>query len=155
MTSGIRIVGPRPGSSEVCEAILRALPQWFGIEQAIIDYGREVAELPAFTAFDGKREVGFLSIKEHFPEAAEIHVMGVRPECRGRGVGMALVKEAEDWLRGRGFRLLQVKTLSASRPDPHYAETRAFYKKAGFIPLEEMPKLWSEANPCLISVKSL
>lgn len=150
---GIRITGPAPGDSATCEAIIRSLPQWFGIENAILEYSRDVATLPTLTAFDGDSAVGFLSLKEHFPEAAEIHVMGVRPECRGRGVGTALVEKAEAWLRERGCRVLQVKTLSASSKDPGYAETRAFYKKAGFIPLEEMPKLWSETNPCLISVK--
>ncbi len=149
----IRITGPAPGSSGTCEEILRSLPQWFGIEDAILQYARAVADLPTFSAVEAGKTTGFLSIKEHFPEAAEIHVMGVRPECRGRGIGMALVKKAAAWLRERGCRVLQVKTLSASSKDPGYAETRAFYKKAGFIPLEEMPKLWSESNPCLIMVK--
>ena len=38
---------------------------------------------------------------------------------------------------------------------PAYAQTRAFYLAMGFRPLEELRKLWDEANPCLIMVKRL
>lgn len=151
----IHIEGPSAGVSRICEQILRSLPDWFGIESALLDYSRNVAELPTFTARDGDRPVGILTIKEHFPESAEIYVMGVRPEWRGRGIGKSLLSRAEEWLVSEGVQFLQVKTVGESRPDPNYAETRAFYRKAGFVPLEEFDDLWSETNPCLLMVKSL
>lgn len=150
-----RIAGPEPGKSKITDEILRSLPEWFGIESAILEYARDVVKLPTFSAMDGEKTAGFLSIKEHFPEAAEIHIMAVRPEAHGRGAGTALVRAAEYWLKGRGCRVLQVKTLGESRESAPYAQTRAFYKKLGFLPLEELKKLWSEGNPCLISVKLL
>lgn len=151
----IQIEGPSAGDSKVCEQILRSLPNWFGIESALLDYSRNVAEMPTFTANDGDTPVGFLTIKQHFPESAEIYVMGVRPEWRGRGVGKSLLSHTEEWLVSEGIQFLQVKTLSESREDAYYGETRAFYRRVGFVPLEEFDDLWSEANPCLLMVKSL
>jgi ribosomal protein S18 acetylase RimI-like enzyme len=48
---------------------------------------------------------------------------------------------------------MQVKTLGPSRPDEHYAKTRAFYEALGFRPLEEFKQIWDENNPCLVMVK--
>jgi GNAT superfamily N-acetyltransferase len=151
----IDISGPANGAGKEIEAILRELPDWFGIEEAILDYAREVAGMPTFYAKRGGKTLGFLSLKEHFPEAAEIHVMAVRPEAHGSGIGTALVEKAEIWLKNKGCRVLQVKTLGESRESEHYARTRAFYRKLGFAPLEELKGFWSHGNPCLISVKPL
>jgi GNAT superfamily N-acetyltransferase len=99
--------------------------------------------------------VGFLTCKRHNEYTAEIHVLGVRQEMQRRGIGRALVKKAEAWLRQRGVEYLQVKTLGPSHPDEGYARTRAFYFALGFRPLEEFEQLWDADNPCLLMVKSL
>jgi GNAT superfamily N-acetyltransferase len=147
-----------PGErSRVCESILRALPGWFGIEHAIVDYVRDVAELPTLGAWvDGAAEpAGFLSLKLHTRWAAEIHVMGVREEAHRRGVGRALVEFAEEQLAEHGVEYLQVKTLGPSRRSAQYEQTRAFYEAVGFRPLEELHGLWDEGNPTLIMVKAV
>ncbi len=69
-------------------------------------------------------------------------------------VGKALVAAVEAELAADGRRVLQVKTLGATRPDSGYALTRVFYRSIGFLPLEETGDLWS-GNPCLIMVKQL
>ncbi|HUK94069.1 MAG TPA: GNAT family N-acetyltransferase [Gaiellaceae bacterium] len=137
--------------SELCQAVLESLPEWFEIEEKVLDYIREVADLPTFAVGCD----GFLSLKQHTPAAAEIYVMGVRPESQGQGAGTALVEAAERFLLDRGVEFLQVKTLGPSQPDAHYARTRRFYESHGFRPLEETTAFWGEANPCLIMVKSL
>jgi GNAT superfamily N-acetyltransferase len=131
--------------------VLAALPHWFGVEEAVHTYAREVARLPTFAV---GRE-GFLALKLHTEAAAEIYVMGVRPESRRRGLGSALLAAAEGFLRERGVEYLQVKTLGPSHPSEHYAATRGFYAARGFRPLEEMTAIWGEENPCLIMVKRL
>ncbi len=136
--------------SRLCESILRELPEWFGIEEATAAYIRDVAELPSFAVVDD----GFLSVKLHTPRAAELYVMGVRPERHRRGVGTALLAAAEEYLRERGVEYLQVKTLGPSDPDEGYARTRRFYEARGFVALEEIHGLW-DGNPCLLMVKSL
>ena len=149
------IQGPLLGQAAVCEAILRALPLWFGIEEAVVQYVQDIEHLPTFLAVADGQPVGFLTLKEHFPESAELHVMGIRIEYHRRGLGRALVERAEEWLRSRGSEYLQVKTLSPARPNEEYARTRAFYRALGFRPLEEFPLFWDEANPCLQMVKAL
>lgn len=138
-----------------CEAVLRNLPEWFGIESALQAYVDKVEYLPTYTAVAHDRVIGFLSIKKHFAESVEIHVMGILPEFHRMGIGRALQREAELDLVAQGVKFLQVKTLSPSSPNTDYAKTREFYLSMGFSPLEEMPDLWGAENPCLIMVKSL
>jgi GNAT superfamily N-acetyltransferase len=136
--------------SRICERVLRDLPDWFGIEEATTAYIRDVADLPTFAA----GEDALLSLKLHTPRAAEVYVMGVRRARHREGLGTALLEAAEEYLRGRGFEYLQVKTLGPSDDDEGYARTRAFYEARGFVPLEEIHGLW-ENNPCLLLVKAL
>lgn len=151
----LTVRGPLLGQSHVCEPILRALPEWFGIEQATVAYAEQTDTLPTFIAVRDEQPIGFLTLRIHNPHAAEIMVMGVLPSEHHHGVGRALVEAAEAYLRAAGVSFLQVKTLSAAHPDPHYARTRAFYLAVGFTPLEEFPDLWDAANPCLQMVKSI
>ena len=151
----IEVRGPLLGMASSCEPILRALPQWFGIPEATDQYLRDIEELPTLTASSGGEVVGFVALREHTEYAAEIHVMGVRPELHRSGVGRALICAAESYLHKQGFEYIQVKTLSDQHPDPNYARTRAFYSAMGFRPLQEFPELWGEANPCLQMIKSL
>ncbi len=150
-----RLQGPSLEMSAACAPILHALPQWFGIEEATAQYIRDIDSLPTLFAVTGDQVVGFLTLREHSEYAAEIHVMGVRPDHHRRGVGRALVVEAERLLDERGFEYLQVKTLSPTHPDKNYARTRKFYRAMGFRPLEEFKELWGEANPCLQMVKRI
>jgi GNAT superfamily N-acetyltransferase len=145
------------------ERLLRAVPQWFGIESAVADYVASAAELPTYFAWpasglsgeheDG-RAVGALLAARHFPCSAEIHLMAVDPALHRRGVGHALVTALEDDLIAEGAEFLQVKTLGPAHPDAGYALTRQFYAAVGFRPLEEIHGLWPD-NPCLVMVKSL
>jgi GNAT superfamily N-acetyltransferase len=143
-----------PTGAHACEAILRALPEWFGIEEAIVNYRREIAKNPTIGAFDNDRLIGFLTLKYHNRYSAEIYVMGVLKECHRKGVGGALVERVEEMLRADSIEYLQVKTLAPSKESEEYSRTRRFYESVGFRPLEEN-KLWGESNPCLIMVKKL
>jgi len=150
-----KIEGPLLEQSALCAPILRLLPEWFGIEDALLQYEREIESLPTFLAKAGEDALGFLTIKQHFPRAAEVLVMGVVPAAHGKGIGRALMAAAEEHLRTEGLEYLQVKTLGPSNPDPGYAKTRLFYEAMGFRPLEEFKQIWDENNPCLILVKRL
>jgi hypothetical protein len=50
---------------------------------------------------------------------------------------------------------MTVKTLSDRHPDRHYAKTRSFYQKLGFVALEALPELWGQENPCLYMIRDL
>jgi coenzyme F420-0:L-glutamate ligase/coenzyme F420-1:gamma-L-glutamate ligase len=138
--------------SRIAEAVLRDLPDWFGIEEATRAYIQAAEGLPTFAV---EPDVGFLCLKQHTPRAAELYVMGVRREQHRRGTGRALVNAAESWCRSRGIRYLHVKTLGPSRPDTGYDATRAFYEAVGFVALEELHGYWDGENPTLILVKDV
>lgn len=142
------------GEGRVCEDILRALPDWFGIESAIVQYVRDTETMPTWVAEMDGAPAGFVTLHRHFPHAAEIHCMAVRPEAHRHGVGRALLEHVEAHCRTDGVMFLQVKTLAPSVDYAPYTHTRAFYLAMGFTPLEELPNLWP-GNPCLVLVKRL
>lgn len=51
--------------------------------------------------------------------------------------------------------MLQVKTIGPSHRDPKYSETRQFYARCGFFPIEESTTLWAPHIPCLLPVTSI
>lgn len=150
----IEILDDPNEKSRTCERILRALPEWFAIEASLLQYVEDVKTRETWVAYD-RQAVGFLSVTRHFPESAEIHVMGVLPEHHGRKIGSHLVQAVAEKLAADGARFLTVKTLSEARVDANYARTRAFYLATGFSPVEEFKTLWSPGNPCLFLVKTL
>ena len=149
------IEGPLLGQASDCERILRALPDWFGLEAAIRGYAATILTLPTCLVKTGGQTVGFLSLKQHNPYSAEIYVMGVLPVFHHNGIGRALMEKAEGYAKGQNIEYLQVKTLGPSDDDANYAQTRAFYAAMGFRPLEEFSQIWDENNPCLIMVKKI
>jgi GNAT superfamily N-acetyltransferase len=147
--------GPAAGVSDSCERVLRTLPRWFGIESSLVQYVRDTETLPTFVARERDELVGFLTAREHFAEAWEVHCIAVQASHRLHGIGRALHAHVEDWLVSRGCRLLQVKTMAESCPSPEYAETRRFYASIGYTPLETFPTLWGPKLPVLQLVKVL
>jgi GNAT superfamily N-acetyltransferase len=147
-----------PAGSEaaaVCEQVLRALPDWFGIEEAIVEYVRDAARLPSYIARVDGEVAGFMALSPHQTWSLEVHVMGVLPQFHRAGVGRRLIATAEATARDQGFPFLMVKTLGPSHSDPGYAKTRRFYESMGFRPLEELHGLWGPSNPALIMVMPL
>ncbi len=140
---------------QICEKVLRALPDWFGIEESTRQYIQDSATMPFFAAVEQNRPIAFLALHRHNLHTFEIHVMGVLPEHHRTGAGRALVARAAAYAAGCGARFLTVKTLAASHPDPGYALTRRFYEAEGFLPLEVFDDLWGEANPCLMLARVL
>ena len=151
----IRVDEPALGTEQLCIPILRALPQWFGIEEATLHYIESIHTMPTLLAWIDDQLAGFLTIQHYSPHAAEIYVMGVHPQFHRHGVGRVLVHKAEAVLQKQGVRFFQVKTLSSKHPDLNYAHTRQFYDSLQFVPLEEFDDLWGASNPCLMLIKYL
>jgi N-acetylglutamate synthase-like GNAT family acetyltransferase len=149
------IEGPRLGGSSDCERILRALPDWFGLEASIQGYAAIIPTLPTFLAKVDDKIIGFLSLKLHNPYSAEVYVMGVLQAFHHGGIGRALMENAERYAKSQQIEYLQVKTLGPSDDDANYVKTRAFYGAMGFRPLEEFTQIWDEDNPCLVMVKRI
>jgi len=151
----IREVPGAEERAEICESILRALPEWFAFEPPILDYARQARDLPVFAAYDGGEAVGFLAVKQHTPQAWEVCVMGIQKTHHRMGIGRELMRRAVCLAKERGAKYLTVKTVAELSPDEGYARTRAFYAAVGFVPLEVFPLYWDRDNPCLYSVMAL
>jgi N-acetylglutamate synthase-like GNAT family acetyltransferase len=151
----MELLGPQLRLQSQCEAVLRSLPQWFGIEEALRMYVADTERLPTFALSESSAVVAFLSLMQHFPESWEIHCVAVHSNARNRGHGSALLKNAERWLAEQGVKYLQVKTVAHTSKSAAYAETREFYLARGFAPLEIFPLLWAPQNPALQLIKVL
>ena len=151
----VREVNDPTQKAKICEAILRALPQWFGVEQAIIDYCGKVQAMPVCAVFCGEEPAAFVALKEHNAHTAEIMVMGVLAEYHRHGMGRRLIDWCEDYCRRTDKKYLTVKTLDSSRASKSYERTRLFYLGLGFTPLEVFPMFWDKDNPCLFLVKHI
>lgn len=149
------IIGPTLKREAECEAILRSLPQWFGIEESLTSYARDTGVMPTF-AVDGPEGLrGFITLLEHFPESWEVHCIAVSASVRGTGIGTRLLAHAEKWLAQRSARFLQIKTIAAEKPDPHFNQTREYYVRRGYTPVEVFPIIWHPSNPALQLIKAL
>ena len=141
--------------SNITDFVLRQLPDWFGIEESIIEYVGNVKETIFYTAFDDGKPIGFLSLKINNEYTSEIYAMGILKEYHNKGIGRDLVEKAVSYSLENNYKLLMVKTLGESHPDKNYKKTREFYRKVGFYPLEEIKEIWGEQSPCLLMVRSL
>jgi len=139
----------------LADSILRALPDWFGIEEALVGYVKAAAALPTAVANRMGVEVGFASLERATDAACDVHVIAVRPDHHGTGIGHALIDALAARARAEGAHLLTVKTLSGRHPDPFYGRTRHFYEAKGFLPTAELPLHWGPDNPCLLMTKVL
>jgi GNAT superfamily N-acetyltransferase len=141
-------------SGEDVRRVLEALPDWFGDPDAIDNYvaAAEDVDFGSVLAVDDSTVVGVALTRRHFREAAELHLIAVHPGARGKGVGRRLVERVVADLASDGCTMLSVHTVGPSFENAAYAETRSFYRRVGFVPLEEHDGLdWP--GPTLILVR--
>ncbi|WP_144718834.1 GNAT family N-acetyltransferase [Agrococcus jejuensis] len=137
------------------ERILRSLPSWFGIEDALRAYVARtaIADASLVARIDGE-VVGVALVERRPPETAELVLIAVHADHRGDGIGRALVDAAATWAGFAGASSLEVHTVGPSFDDDGYAATRAFYRSCGFLPVREVDGLdWD--GPTLILVLPL
>lgn len=155
MVEDLELKAPARGLGKQCKAILSTAPDWFGREDALLSYVREIDELDTYTAWCKNKLVGFFSVNYHNEHTAELHVLAVSADYHRKGVGRALYLTIESDLKARAVKFVQVKTLGESASDINYDKTRRFYIALGFYPLEEIADFWGEDTPCLFMVKSI
>lgn len=135
------------------EKVLRDLPDWFGIEDAILSYACDAYDLPTYILSLNDEDLGFLTIKETSAYTIELYCLGFFLRARGLGLGRILVDEVLNLYKEK-CRFCQVKTLDEGL-DKYYDQTISFYKSLGFLKLETIKEIWGNDNPCMIMVKSL
>jgi ribosomal protein S18 acetylase RimI-like enzyme len=128
--------------AEACDRIVLTLPYHFGDEGGRAECARAVRTQEGLVAVEEDEVVGFVTLTRHDPRSAEITWMAVRADHRRRGIGRALVERAVDDLARDGVTILSLLTVAESEPDwretDNYADTRAFYRALGFVPLREL-----------------
>jgi ribosomal protein S18 acetylase RimI-like enzyme len=144
-----------PADAERCDAIVAALPDWFGNEDGIRQCAEAVRSHEGFVSLADDQVVGFITWEGRFPETTEITWLAVDPAFHRQGHGGALVGEMLRTVASRGIRLVVVHTLSSASDDPFYERTRRFYQAAGFIPAAERPDLWDPENPALLLAREV
>jgi ribosomal protein S18 acetylase RimI-like enzyme len=131
-----------PADAEACDAVVLTLPYHFGNDAGRAECARAVRAQDGLVALEEGEVVGFLTLERHDPRSAEITWMAVRADRRRQGVGRRLIEQAIDDLSVDGVELLSVLTMAESEPEEresdNYADTRAFYRALGFVPLREL-----------------
>lgn len=151
----IEVTRHEGGCGALCAEVLATLPEWFGLPASNAAYAADAEALPTWVARAEGAEAALMILKPHFATALEIHVLAVRRDLRGRGLGRALVETAVAEARREGRPMLTVKTRGPSLPYAPYEETRAFYEACGFLALEEIIEVWGPENPCLLMARPL
>ena len=141
----------RPAGAE-CASILAELPEWFGIPRSNAEYAAAAEREPAWVAEDNGETVGVMVLTDHGFSAIDVHLLAVRPQFHGRGVGRALIRQALAVTRDLGKPYLTVKTQGPLAGYEPYERTRRFYEAVGFKGLEEFTEIWGPENPCLIMI---
>jgi len=141
--------------TRVTLTIMHSLPAWFSPPEDIDQKSVLYRDAPFFAAYVGNDAVGFAALKDHNEYTSEILNIGILEEYQRYGIGGALFSAVEAHCIACGRRFLTVKTLDASADYEPYDRSRAFYRKAGFLPLEVLTNHWDEENPCLFLAKWL
>jgi GNAT superfamily N-acetyltransferase len=139
---------------EHVEQVLRSLPEWFGIESALLDYVEQARVLPTYAARLDGHTIGICIVKHHTKHAAETSLLAVDAAWHRRGVGRALMNAVEQDLSQKGVEFVQVKTLAPSYPSPEYEGEPGSSTKQSAIAASRIHGLWPD-NPCLILIKRL
>lgn len=141
-----------PEGKSNCFEIAKSLYDWFD-EHDLVDVRKSIDENDCYICeIDGK-VVGFMCVQTKFESTLEILYCGVAPEMRNKGIGSELLDYIEK-NPGAG-KILEVKTLDASREYEPYRQTRAFFESNGFKQIERIESYpgWSENSPCAVYVK--
>ena len=137
----------------VCRETLGTLHGSFEDEKAANEYAVNCRALPMWASYDEGMLQGFLALRETSPYAAEIYVMGVKPEFQRHKIGKALFTSMLSYARRQGYEYLQVKTVRQG-VYTEYDTANTFYQSLGFRELEVLP-IWDEKNPCQIYIRNV
>lgn len=140
---------------EICNIVLKSLPRWFGLEQAIIEYSNNVRNMEFIKIELFGNVIGFCAYKVNYGINCDLYVLGIYKEFHRYGIGSELLKVVNELLKKENVRYISVKTLSERNSDKYYNYTRNFYIKNGFYPFEEFKDLWDKDNPCLLMIKEV
>ena len=105
-----------------------------------------------FWSYDNNGDIlGYIVLKKHTKESAEIYTCSVAAKGDFTSVASALLKGCEAWCQRDGIKYIQYKMFDTENNDN---VLQTFYHQYGFCDLETV-KLLDETKDCLIMVKKL
>jgi GNAT superfamily N-acetyltransferase len=123
-------------------------------------FAESIARGEVVIAWDGDRPVGCIRVRALDAETYEFGVLAVSPDQRGRGVGDALVRFAEEHARSLGASTMELKLLEPLEGDHAFKVMLAeWYERLGYVRVGSHPaeEGWPEAAdelavPCRFAV---
>ena len=110
------------------EIYLRIWPEWRENQADAVRGTLEDPKIRSWVAEDDRVVAGFASaFAEAESSAGAVEMIAVDPAHQHRGIGAALVKRAEQWMRDQGLLKMVIETGG----DPGHAPARALYEAAG------------------------
>lgn len=149
-----------PGDKPALMQILRHTPEFKPYEvvvaEEVIDGYLEDPQgtgYYALVAEDGSQIAGYICYGQTPCTVGtwDIYWIAVAGEKRGKGVGGALTKAAEDEIKRLEGRLILIETSS----QPVYENTRRFYLGQKYEPVARIPDFYSPGDDLLIMRKRL
>jgi ribosomal protein S18 acetylase RimI-like enzyme len=136
----VRVATPEDAQSyeETWQSAMDTLRETYRTSPGFLDNWTPPSDLTKIAAVLDGRVVG---VVQCYPEEDRMHIMrfGVRSDCRGKGVGRALIAFVADLARRKGFRCLDVYTIKETGSVP-------IYKALGFTVLSEEAAKWAESD---------
>lgn len=81
----------------------------------------------------------------------DLYWIAIRADCRGQGIGRALLDRVEEEIAAGGGRLLRIETSTKEA----YGATRGFYEKRQYQPAGFIPDFYCAGDGLVTFVKSL
>jgi putative acetyltransferase len=91
--------------------------------------GLRAPEITFWSVWEGDEVVGVGALKRLSADHGEVKSMHTAEAARGRGVGLALLRQIMATARARGMRRLSLETGSW----PYFQPARALYARHGFV----------------------
>lgn len=80
----------------------------------------------------------------------DLYWIATRADCRGKGVGTALVAAMEEDVRNKGGHLVRIETSAADA----YGPTRKFYETTRYLQVGRIPNFYRRGDDLVILAKS-
>lgn len=110
-----------------CDDVIRSLPYFFGREEGVAACAQAVRQQPGWVAEHDGVIAGFLTLRRHAPESAEVTWMAVHQDHRRAGIGRVLIERAVADLADQGVVFLL--SLLSAPPVPSQASLTAMRER--------------------------
>jgi len=137
-----------------CIYIAKTLPEFFN-DDGIKKISKDIEKHDVYIDSEEGIVKGFATINIKSESIAEISWMAVDKRFHRNRTGSKIMDFMAKDLKEKGYKILEVKTLSHIVDYEPYKRTRNFYSKQGFMLLETIDPYpeWGPENPCDIYIK--